>query len=146
MPSKPPFYRQETPYSYVPACLRIVLASFGLELPEAELRNRCDCTPFGTEALQAVDTARRLGFLQTMKHTLSPGELEAQVQHGLYPIVYVNMLPIDGVMDGHALVVIGFDPAGIAVYDPLHGERLLPRATFESAWAMMHHLAILVQP
>jgi hypothetical protein len=31
-----------------------------------------------------------------------------------------------------------------AVYDPLHGERHLPRATFESAWAMLHNLAILV--
>lgn len=38
--------KQETPYSCVPACLRMVLSSFGLELQEAELRTLCDCTTY----------------------------------------------------------------------------------------------------
>lgn len=72
MKSKPPFHKQETRYSCVPACLRMVLGSFGLEITESELRARCDCTPFnGTNALQAVDAARELGFAGTTKHNLS---------------------------------------------------------------------------
>ena len=43
MPSIPPLYRQETPYSYVPSCLRMVLASLGHEVAEATLRTLCDC-------------------------------------------------------------------------------------------------------
>ncbi|MGH9846476.1 MAG: cysteine peptidase family C39 domain-containing protein [Blastocatellia bacterium] len=51
MPSKPPFHKQETGYSCVPACLRMVLGSFGLDVSEIELRARCDTTPlYGTEA------------------------------------------------------------------------------------------------
>jgi ABC-type bacteriocin/lantibiotic exporter with double-glycine peptidase domain len=145
MPSKPPFYKQETPYSCVPACIRMVLASFGRELSEAALCVLCDCTSFGTEALNAVDAVRQLSFAGTGKHTLSIDELTAQVRQGLYPIVFVNTLPIDGITGGHALVVVGIDQTAVAVYDPLHGERHLPRATFESAWAMMHNLTLLIQ-
>ena len=124
----------------------MVLASFGRELSEAALRVLCDCTPFGTEALKVVDAVRQLGFPATGKHTLSLDELAAQVRRGLFPIVFVNMLPIDGITDGHALVVVRIDQTDIAVYDPLRGERHLPRATFVSAWAMMHNLTILIQP
>jgi ABC-type bacteriocin/lantibiotic exporter with double-glycine peptidase domain len=123
----------------------MVLASLGRELSEAVLRALCDCTPFGTEALKVVEAVRQLGFPATGKHTLSIGELEAQVRQGLYPIVFVNTLPIDEITGGHALVVVGINQTDIAVYDPLHGERHLPRATFASAWAMMHDLTILIQ-
>jgi hypothetical protein len=122
-----------------------VLASFGRELSEAVLCALCDCTPFGTEAIKAVDAVRQLGFPATGKHTLSLDELEAQVRQGLYPIAFVNTLPIDGITDGHALVVVGIEQADVTVYDPLHGERHLPRATVASAWAMMHNLTILIQ-
>jgi ABC-type bacteriocin/lantibiotic exporter with double-glycine peptidase domain len=122
----------------------MVLASFGHELSETALRELCDCTPFGTEAFKVVDAVRQLGFPATGKHTLSLDELIAQVRQGLYPIVFVNTLPIDGITDGHALVVVGIDQTDIAVNDPLHGERHLPRATFVSAWAMMHNLTILI--
>jgi ABC-type bacteriocin/lantibiotic exporter with double-glycine peptidase domain len=124
----------------------MVLAGLGRDLSEAALRAFCDCTPFGTEALNAVDAARQLGFPGTGKHTLSPDELAAQVRQGFYPIAFVNTLPIDGIRGGHALVVIGIDQTEVSVYDPLHGERRLPRATFESAWAMMHNLTMLIHP
>jgi ABC-type bacteriocin/lantibiotic exporter with double-glycine peptidase domain len=123
----------------------MVLAGLGIERSESELRVLCDCTPFGTEALNAVNAARQLGCPGTSKHTLSPDELETQVRQGLYPIVFVNMQPLDGLPGGHALVVMAIDPARVSVYDPLHGERDLSRAAFESAWAMMHGLTILVQ-
>jgi ABC-type bacteriocin/lantibiotic exporter with double-glycine peptidase domain len=123
----------------------MVLASFGRELSEATMRALCDCTRFGTEALNAVDAMRQLGFPDAGKHTLSIDELTAQVRQGLYPIVFVNMLPIDGITGGHALVVVGIDQTDVAVYDPLRGERHLPRVTFESAWAMMHNLTLLIQ-
>ena len=121
----------------------MVLAGLGIDRPEAELRALCDCTPFGTEALNAVEAARRLGFPGAGKHTLSPDELDTQLDQGLYPIVLINMSPIDGAPGGHALVVIATDSDDVSVYDPLYGERL-PRASFEAAWAMMHGLTILV--
>jgi ABC-type bacteriocin/lantibiotic exporter with double-glycine peptidase domain len=124
----------------------MVLASLGQTLSEATLRALCDCTLFGTEAFKAVEAIRQLGFPGTAKQTLSTDELTAQIHQGLYPIVFVNTRPIDGITNSHALVVLSMDHASVAVYDPLYGERHLPHTTFVSAWAMMHNLAILIQP
>lgn len=124
----------------------MVLASLGHILSEATLRALCDCTLFGTEALQAVEAVRQLGFPGTTKQTLSTDDLTTQIHRGLYPIVFVNTRPIDGITSSHALVVLGMDHIGITVYDPIYGERHLPQATFANAWAMMHRLAILIQP
>ena len=145
MPSIPPLYRQETPYSCVPACLRMVLASLGHEVTEATLRTLCDCTVFGTEALKAVDAMRQLGFTSTMKQTCAMEDLRQQLQGGHWPIVFVNTLPITGQRNAHAVVVVEVGSAQLTVYDPLDGERVLPQAPFLTAWAMMHNLALLIQ-
>jgi ABC-type bacteriocin/lantibiotic exporter with double-glycine peptidase domain len=141
----PKFHKQETRYSCLPACLRIVFSSFNLDISESELRRLCDCTPFGTEALKAVDAARQLGFSQSAKYTLSIDELETLVATGNYPIVLVNLIPIDGIVDSHALVVIEMNRTIVRVFDPLCGERVLPYETFFTAWAMMHSLVILIE-
>jgi hypothetical protein len=36
------------------------LGSFGVDISESTLRTRCDCTPYGTDALMAVDAVRAL--------------------------------------------------------------------------------------
>src|SRR5437870_10372961 len=102
--SKPQFHKQETRYSCVPACLRMVLGSFGVDLAESELRDRCDTTPFdGTNALKAIDAARELGFPGIAKYTLTLEELRTLVADGHYPIIFVDLRPIDGIRDIHAL-------------------------------------------
>jgi ABC-type bacteriocin/lantibiotic exporter with double-glycine peptidase domain len=123
----------------------LVLAGHGLVISEVALRTLCDCTVFGTEALNAVDAVRRLGFAQTMKATLSMAELADQSRRGSYPIVFINTLPLDGIQGGHAVVVLDIQQAEVTVYDPFHGERVLSRDLFTTAWAMMHNLVILVQ-
>jgi len=60
----------------------MVFASFGLSLTEPELREMCDCTVFGTDALSAVDAARRLGFAGSVKHNLQFSELKTLVEDG----------------------------------------------------------------
>src|SRR5438132_7346831 len=106
MPSKPPFHKQETRTSCVPACLRMVLGGFGVEVEERELRARCDYTLSGTDALKAVDAARQLGFAGTAKYTLSLEELRTLVADGHHPILFVDLRPIDGLRDIHALVIL----------------------------------------
>jgi ABC-type bacteriocin/lantibiotic exporter with double-glycine peptidase domain len=145
MRSKLIFHRQEKDYSCVPACLKMVLATFGLTFSEVNLREACDCTPFGTEALQAVDAVRRLGFVNTVKGTSSIEELINQLDLGQYPIAFINLLPIDGIKIAHAIVVMDIDSDWIKVCDPLQGDRILPRSTFEVAWRMMRNLVILIQ-
>jgi predicted double-glycine peptidase len=123
----------------------MVLASKDYILSEVELRKYCDCTFLGTEALNAVDALKLMGFSNSSKRTLRIAELIVKLNSGPYPIVFVNLLPIDGVNDAHAMVIIDVDDDEVQVCDPLQGERLLPRSTFDTAWAMMRNLAILVQ-
>lgn len=146
MPSKPPFHSQETPDSCVPACLRMVFGSFGMDIAESALREQCDCMPwFGTNALMAVDAAQRLGFAGTANHTLTLAELQNLVAAGHYPIVFVDLNPLDGVEAIHALVVTAFAEESVVVLDPLVGERTLSLQSFTTAWALRHRLAILVE-
>jgi ABC-type bacteriocin/lantibiotic exporter with double-glycine peptidase domain len=123
----------------------MVFSSFGIEIAESELREACDCTWLGTDALQAIDAARRLGFLQTSKQTLSVAELRELVEGGAYPIVFVNLIPIEGVREYHALVVTGFDKDSVEVLDPARGARLLPLEVFAAAWKMRHRLTIIIE-
>ena len=123
----------------------MVLVPFGVEIAESTLRTLCDCTFFGTEALKAVDAARQLGLTGTAKYTLSIEELDTLVADNHYPIVFVDLRPIDGITDIHALVVIATTKQHVLVLDPLKGERSLPLQAFIAAWTMQRNLAIIVE-
>jgi ABC-type bacteriocin/lantibiotic exporter with double-glycine peptidase domain len=123
----------------------MVLSSFGVEISEIALRDRCDCNPFGTDALKAVDTLRELGFSNTVKCNLSWNELISQSGEGCYPIAFINLFPLNGIKSRHAVVVTMISTTHAIVYDPLQGERMILNSTFESAWAMMNNLVILVR-
>lgn len=144
--SKPPFHKQETTYSCVAACLRMVLAGLGLDLTEERLRELCDCSPlFGTEALRAVEAARGLGFAGTAKYTLRYDELRGLVEGGRFPVAYISLEAIGGTEESHAVVVVEADDDAVRVYDPLHGERRLSRQSFATGWAARRNLVILVE-
>ncbi len=72
------------------------------EQTESELCRLCDCTIFGADALKAVDAGRELGFRLTRKENLSIARLAEVLQAGLYPILYVNLWPIDGEVGGRS--------------------------------------------
>lgn len=124
----------------------MVLSSFGFEASEDDLRQLCDSTDWGTDALKAIDAARQLGFPGTTKQNLLSDELKALVEEGNYPIVYVNLFPISGHFDQHALVVIEMNEEFVTVYDPSIGESRLPVEQFNIAWRLQRNLTILVSP
>jgi ABC-type bacteriocin/lantibiotic exporter with double-glycine peptidase domain len=122
----------------------MVLSHFNVSVSEAELRARCDCTIFGSDAPYVVDVARQLGFNKTDIQNISPDELQILLDEGRHPIVYVNLLPIDGIEGSHALVALEIGDDAVAVYDPDQGERLLPIGAFFKAWELKLNLAIIV--
>ena len=124
----------------------MVLGSFGLDISESELRRQCDSTPyFGTDALRVVDVARQFGFSGSAKHTMTLDELRGLLTDGHHPIAFVDLGPIDGIEEVHAVVVVGASQHEIVVLDPLKGERSLPLQAFSTAWAMRHNLAIIIE-
>ena len=122
----------------------MVLASYGLDLTEAELRELCDCTFFGTDALQAVNAVRQLGFPETIKTNLTLLQLKNLTAHQQSPIVYISLQPLEGTKGIHALVVLDVSDTAVVVLDPAKGERIIPRAVFEFAWKLQLGLTILI--
>jgi len=125
----------------------MVLRTLGIDLSESELRQLTDCSPFGTDAFQIVEAARRLGFRSSRKFTLgSVDDLRDLIVQGCYPIVYVDLWPIKGGLSGqyHSQVVISVDDEQLIVLDPLVGESAITRLDFDVAWSQMHRLAIII--
>lgn len=125
----------------------MVLAALGRPMTEDLLRVVTDCSPLGTEAFQVVEAARQFGYTASRKYTLaSLDELTTLVAEGHWPIVYVDLWPLQGGLSGqyHAMVVIAHDPTHVTVLDPLHGERRVPREDFQEAWSAMHCLTIVI--
>ena len=143
MAKTPPFYPQETDFSCAVACLRMVLSHLGVSKTEAELRELCDCTIFGTSALELVFAARKLGFAATSKHTLTIADLMELTEHGHFPIVYVISAP-HVPPDVHSFVVVSATPEHIDVLDPQQGQRRLGIEDFLERWFPLNNLAIVI--
>lgn len=123
----------------------MIFLSFGFEITEAELREACDCTRLGTDALQAVDVARRLGFSGTAKHTLSLEELVELIEADVFPIVIVSLLPLSGIRETHALIVTEIGEDFVEVLDPSIGVRTISLDAFHIAWGIRHYLTIIIK-
>jgi ABC-type bacteriocin/lantibiotic exporter with double-glycine peptidase domain len=89
----PPFYKQETPDSCLPACQRMVLAARGRRYTEKYLRRLCHCQPMlGTLSTDVVEAARKLGLAATVEdRTMRLFDLRDTIREGVYPIVGVNL-------------------------------------------------------
>jgi len=122
----------------------MVLSHLGLSKTEAELRDLCDCTIFGTSALELVLAARRLGFSASSKHTLTLADLMELTQNGYFPIVYViseSHLPAP---DVHSFVVVAANREGVEVLDPERGPIAFDIDEFLERWSPMNNLAIVI--
>jgi ABC-type bacteriocin/lantibiotic exporter with double-glycine peptidase domain len=154
MPDKPPFHKQETPYSCAPACLRMVLASFGVVKTEQELRELCDCTYDSVFLLGGTDphpfklkaAAQSLGFVNTTIASPTFDELKMELERGLYPIIYVKVqLSPDKPPQKHAVVVVEIDETSVEIRDPWRGELVLSQAAFLTEWESARRVTILIE-
>lgn len=63
-----------------------------------------------------------------------------------FPILYINLLLVDGFDSVHAVVATELQDQALKVIDPLEGERSLPLSAFEKSWQVLNNLAIIVRP
>ncbi|MGE0882004.1 MAG: hypothetical protein AB7P14_00540 [Blastocatellales bacterium] len=84
-------------------------------------------------------------FSKSSIANLTSGELEKLIEDGYFPIVYVDLRPIEAKFGFHSFVVVAVDKAEILVLDPACEERSLPHSTFATAWASQRNLAIVVE-
>ena len=99
------FYAQETRVSCVPACVRMVMAYWGIEIDEATLRACCETDRSGTAAKAAVACVGRLGLRTFEVRAATLDDLRGWLGNGIFPIVYLNLFPLDTLWVQHAVVV-----------------------------------------
>ena len=147
MPNKPPLYKQETKYSCAPACLRMVLAYFGILETEEKLIGLSDCMLDGTRPLGLIDAAKNYGFKETRKYNqLTLDDLKYIIEQRLYPIVYVGVRLSPLIRpEKHAMVVVAIDENSVEVLDPLRGDIVFSHEEFESEWINTDRLTIVVK-
>lgn len=130
------FYPQETDYSCVPACLRMVMANLGIQVDEATLRTCCQTDPKGTASTAMVLCALSYGLQAFETSNASWSELVHWVEQNVYPIVYLNLFPLDMMWGLHAVIVEAITKDTIVFLDPIVGRRQAAIALFEQAWQM----------
>ncbi|MEW5767288.1 MAG: cysteine peptidase family C39 domain-containing protein [bacterium] len=143
MKSKLSFRRQEKPSSCAVACLRMILSFYGIEEDEKTLRNRCGTTELGTYAQNIAACAQDFGF-QASAASLDVARLKDLLRRGIFPIVYVNVFPLEQIFCTHAMVIEHITESEVLVLDPMDGRRLLSIKKFQKAWEMTGHLAIVI--
>ena len=90
-----PFYPQETRYSCVPACLRMVMGHIGIFVDEATLYDCCNTDRLGTTATDAAKCAQSHGLQAVAAADATNEQLLAWLADDKYPIVFLNLFPID---------------------------------------------------
>jgi len=140
-----PFFSQETRVSCTVACLRIVLAHWGIVCDEATLRDGCKTTLMGTSASDAVACARGHGLLADAIIGAKWSDMTAWLQDETYPIALLNLFPLRALWVKHAVVVKEVDEEAVAYLDPIYGQQKAVRSSFDQAWAMNRYRAILVK-
>ncbi len=139
-----PFFFQETSESCVAACLRMVLAYWGIKENEAVLRECCQTTHLGTTFPDAAQCARGFGLQVDEVSGVTWGDLQSWLSNDIYPILSVNLFPLEARWAAHAVVVEKADGQEVVYLDPLFGRRVADRISFEQAWQMRRSKALLI--
>jgi predicted double-glycine peptidase len=141
-----PDVRQSTEYSCGAASLESVLAYYGRDIDEENLRELLGTTAeSGTYPDDIVRVAEELGFQAAVKENLTITDLEEGLGEGV-PIMVdgqawrssyeFNDSWSDIVDDGHWMVVIGIDEKNVYLEDPyiLGSRGYMPLKEFEQRW------------
>lgn len=136
MPPRLPFFKQETPYSCVAACLRMVLSHFGIEATEDELRLRSLTTLWGTNARDAVACVKSFGLRSEEVRDATVKNLREWLNQGIFPILLIDLRPIRGEVGRHAIVAEEISENQLLYLDPLTGRRVLGLDVIEQAWRL----------
>jgi ABC-type bacteriocin/lantibiotic exporter with double-glycine peptidase domain len=122
----------------------MVLAHHGILLEEAELRACCQTTFSGTAFPNASACVRRYGLFTREIVQASWQDLQNWLIDGIYPILSVNLFPLEARWAAHAVVVETVSDDRVTYLDPLVGRRSVTKPPFAQAWHMRRSKALLI--
>ncbi len=142
-----PHYKQSTPYTCLPACVRMILAFHGHAHTETELAQAFSTVPLlGTLPENVVSGLEAMGYHSLWFENASLERLRLLVAHGWPSIALVRAADLPhGVAGLHAVVVIDLTDDAITFLDPTqsHATRL-DLSAFVRAWAKLDHQGLVV--
>lgn len=144
-----PFLPQERPESCVPACVRMILAAYGLTYTEADLYTCCETDVDGTLPSAVVRCVQQLGLSARAERLPDMETLIGQMAANTTPIVFLNLAPLLGIAVIHAVVVTTIDvhQEQITVLDPSYvpdGRRVWGLGLFQMGWKLARNQTILI--
>jgi ABC-type bacteriocin/lantibiotic exporter with double-glycine peptidase domain len=143
-----PHFKQEFRYSCIPACARMVLAFFGRQHTEAELRTRMRTDPNGTPVRHLIELTH-LGF-DVVFVTTDVAGLAAYLTSGLPPIALLDTvsLPYWSESCDHVAVVVGVDGSWVYLNDPYFDSapQQVSHSDFLLAWSPNACTVAIVRP
>ena len=121
---------RQTPTYCGPACLKMVLAYYGVHKTEKELARLCSTDRSGTRPEHLVRGAHKLGFHAVLKEHATLADIKTYLSRKI-PVI-VDWFSAD---EGHYSVVIGMDRTHIYLQDPELGkQRSIDLQTFQRIW------------
>ncbi len=133
---KVPFFLQETKSSCFPACLRMILSFYGLNVEEKELRELCNVSEGrGATWFDVKRAAEKFGFDFKMKVDSTIEELRSLVENGLPAIVGLDVFDLGWDRhQGHTIVVLQVN-GELIYHDPQRGKELkISKEKFIEIW------------
>ncbi len=145
-----PYFKQESWYTCGPACLRMVLAFFGITRTESEVKAACGTTELGTTTMQISSAAQKFNLKAFSVKNANIDDIKQEIKEGRPVIVLVDPSYLYGGISGfgHFIVVVGFTNIGIIYHDPdiPDGESMLCNLeTFGSAWNAMRCWLVVIK-
>lgn len=144
-----PHFEQERDYSCLAACVRMILAFYGEECGEQEIRVLLKTRPGGTSPAQVMwrlpdwgfDAYVQYGSQLTLRENLAAGR-PCIVHVWTPPLPYWKSEAI------HALVITDLTEQSVTAHDPAlpSGHTEIPLDAFLRAWAATDYLTIVIRP
>jgi ABC-type bacteriocin/lantibiotic exporter with double-glycine peptidase domain len=131
-----PIYQQEQPASCVAACVRMALAALGHTIAEVDIRKRCGQSALGLSLTDIPKGLADLPIVVTVHKDWGLDDLRDETRQAHYPIVGIDLRPLDGRFAYHAVVIAKVESNKITVHNPEPGQNVqeLNPETFMAVW------------
>lgn len=148
---KIPHYEQELNNSCLPACVRMVLAYFGIEKSEQSVRILLKTKPAGTNPINLTNLKN--WDINAILSSSNLDELQNYLlqEHPTIALLWTGILSYwdsNKYLDYlHAVVVVGYDKENILVNDPAFSNypKTIPTDEFLEAWSYSQQMLILIE-
>ena len=122
----------------------MILEMHDLLIAEDALSEKCGTTVYGTSADDLVQAASNLGLHARKEYATLDG-IRNYLSKDIFPIIFINLLVIDGYNSTHAVIAEEIAEKGIKIIDPRRGERMIDIELFQYSWRRAKNIAIIVQ-